>query len=109
LWQTTSEVASTKAIPVSWPRQRHQGGGNQGHKPIVTQQVGKLTPAMWAHWQQMKGLEVAVPRLMEIKQDRHDFTEGQITGPPSLAGTLHQELTMPGGQEDLAELINVTE
>ena len=57
----------------------------------------------------MKGLEVAVPRLMEIKQDRHDFTEGQITGPPSLAGTLHQELTMPGGQEDLAELINVTE
>lgn len=64
---------------------------------------------MRTHLQQIKGLEVAVLRLMEINQDRHDFTEGQTTGTPSLAGTFRQELTMPSGQEDLAELINVTE
>ena len=46
--------------------QRHQGGGNQGHKPIVTQKVGKLAPAVRTHLQQIKGLEVAVLRLMEL-------------------------------------------
>ena len=46
---------------------------------------------------------------MEIDQNRHDFTEGQATGPPPLAGTVRQELAMPGGQEQPAEVIDITE
>ncbi|MCP5198123.1 MAG: hypothetical protein H6974_15315 [Gammaproteobacteria bacterium] len=47
--------------------------------------------------------------LMEVDQNRHDFAEGQTTGTPPLASAVRQELTMPGGQEPLAELIDVTE
>jgi len=40
--------------------QRHQGGGNQGHKPSVAQQGRKLVPAVPAAVQEVKGFEIAV-------------------------------------------------
>ena len=59
--------------------------------------------------QQVKSLEVAVLRLMETNQNRHDFAEGQATGPPPLAGAVGQEPAMLGRQEHPAEIVDVTE
>lgn len=49
----------------------------------------------------VKGFKIVVPGLMEIDQNRHDFTEGQPAG--ALACTVGQELAMPvGGGEGVA-------
>ena len=86
---------------------RHQGGGDQCHKPAIAQQVGKLPPTVPAQMQQVKRLEVAVLGLMEIDQNRHDLAEGQPRGPPALARAVRQEWAMPGREEQPAEIINV--
>ena len=62
---------------------------------------------MPAQVQQVKGFEIAVLGLMEIDQNRHDLAEGQPRGPPPLARAIGQQLAMPGGQEQPAEIINV--
>lgn len=88
---------------------RHQGGGNQCDKAIITQQVGKLVPAVSAQVQQVKGFEIAILGLMEVDQNRHDFAEDQPAGAPPLARAASQELAMPGGQEHPAKIIDVAE
>jgi len=57
--------------------------------------------------QQVKGFEVALLGLMEIDQNRHDLAEGQPRGTLPLARAAGQELAMPGGQEQPAEIIDV--
>jgi len=48
----------------------------------LTQPMGKLASTMLAQMQQVKSLEIAVLRLMEIDQYRHDLAEGQPAGSP---------------------------
>jgi len=87
--------------------QRHQGGGNQRHETIITQQVGKLASAVPTQVPQVKGFEVAVLGLMEIDQNRHDLAKGQSRGSLPLARAVRQELAMPSREKLPAEIIDV--
>jgi len=51
---------------------------------------------MPAQMQEVKGLEVAVLRLMEVDQNRHDLAERQPAGPPPFSFAAGQKLAMPG-------------
>jgi hypothetical protein len=57
--------------------------------------------------QQVKSLEIAVLSLMEIDENRHDLPEGQPAGPLPFPFAAGQELAMPGGQEQPAEILDV--
>jgi hypothetical protein len=45
---------------------RHQSAENQRHKPIITQQIGKLSSAVPTDMQQVKDFKIAILSLMEI-------------------------------------------
>jgi hypothetical protein len=45
---------------------------------------------------------------MEIDQNCHDLAEGESTRPLSFLVTAGQQLTMPSGEEDAAEIIDIT-
>lgn len=49
--------------------QRRRRGGNQRHEPVMAQPVGKPTPTVPTHMQQMEGFKVAVVGLMNSEAE----------------------------------------
>lgn len=87
--------------------QRHQHRLRQRDHVRVAGQAGKLAPEMAAHFVQVVGLEATVLRLVEMHEDRHQLAGAQARGAPPLALPGRQLLSMPGGQEGFAKVVDV--
>jgi hypothetical protein len=50
-------------------------------------------------------LEVPIARLMEVNDDRHDFTDIQLSCSMSLLTSISNQFLFPYGQKDFAKII----
>jgi len=51
------------------------------------------------------GFEVSILRLMKINNNRHDFTDTQLSSPPTFSTSVLQQFSLPEWQKALAKII----
>src|SRR6266508_1815997 len=98
-----SVTAPVQALQIS--AQRSQYRRHQDHKTLITHQFRKLASQMLTDMFGVIGFEISVLRLMKTNNNRHDFTDTQLSCALTFSTFVSQQFSLPEWQKALAKII----